>query len=785
MRLRRHHRWPLGLLLISTLTAAAPLVASAQLVDPTAAPSVDGKVVDELRVQGNRRSEADAILERITTRPGQPLNRRTLQADIRTIFRLGFYRDIQVDLSEEGGKSVLTFVVDEKPSVRKVLYDGNEELDDEELGEVVDIRGFSILDQAKVNRNAEKLKDLYTEKGYFLADVDWEIVPLENNEVDVVFHVVEKKEVKVARVAIVGNDALSDNDIKQFLETREEGFFSGLSGAGSFKSEAFERDLLRVNQLYYDRGYITARVGEPKVELTPDRARLYITIPIEEGERFKTGDIDVTGDFLESHPKEAVMQLVALTTDEWFSSSQLRKTINDIGEIYKDEGYAYVNIVPNTRVDPDTRRVNLTVDIEKGEKVRFGRITVVGNTRTRDKAIRREMRIYEGEYYSSTGIKRSKALITRLGYFETVEITTRPRRDDNTMDVVVEVKEKPTGTFQVGAGFSSIESFVAQAQISQENLFGRGQSLSFQATLSRLRSIVNLRFADNYFMDTRVRFAANVYRFETNYQNFTRRSLGGNLTLGYPLGDDWSVAGTYTLEYVEVDSGGFGRRNVPTIANLFSNGRTSSVRLSLFYDTRNNRRFPSKGWFNTASVEHATGALLSENRFTRYRLRGRYYYDLGFNIVLKANAEWGAITSPQARGVPIFERFFLGGPLSMRGFQINSLGPSIPVLDSVRPDSGTVSQNIGGTEQLQVNTELEFPILQKVQIRGVAFIDAGNAFRLEDGYSDKLDQLRFNWGFGIRWFSPIGPLRFEWGFPFNARGDEDSSVFNFSIGNFF
>lgn len=775
------------LLLAASLLALSglmPLTSPAALAQNLGV-DVEGQTLDEVRVKGNRRSEADAILERISTRPGEPLKRKSVQADIRTIFKLGFYSDIQVELEELDGKSVLTFVVEEKPSVRKVIYDGNEELDDEELGEVVDIRPFSILNQAKVNQNAEKLKDLYTEKGYFLAEVDWEIRPLENNEVDVIFHLIEKKEVKVARLAIVGNDALADSDIKQFLETREEGGFGGISGAGSFKAEAFERDLLRVSQLYYDRGYITARVGEPKVELTPDRAKLFITIPVEEGDRYKTGEIDVIGDFLEKFPKEEVMKRVKLKTGDWFSSTQLRNTINGVGEIYKDEGYAYVNIVPNTRVDPETRKVNLTINIEKGEKVRFGRITVVGNTRTRDKVIRREMRIYEGEFYSSTGIKRSKALITRLGYFETVEITTRPNRDGNTMDVVVDVKEKPTGTFQVGAGFSSIESFVAQAQIAQDNLFGRGQNLSFQATLSRLRSIVNLRFADNYFLDTRIRFATNLYRFETNFQNFTRRSLGGNLTLGYPLNDDWSVAGTYTLEYVEVDAGGFGRRNIPAIANLFANGRTSSVRLSLFYDTRNNRLFPSSGWFNTASVEHATGLLFSENLFTRYRLRGRYYYDLGYNMVLKANTEWGTITSPQSRGVPIFERFFLGGPLSMRGFQINSLGPTIPVLDTVRPDSGTVQQNIGGTEQLLINTELEFPILQKVQIRGVAFIDAGNAFNIEDSYADKLDQFRFNWGFGIRWFSPIGPLRFEWGFPFNPRDGEDGSVFNFSIGNFF
>lgn len=744
------------------------------------------QVVDEVRVQGNQRSEADAVLQVVGQRPGQPLDRGQIRRDIGRIFRLGFYTDVKVDLATLDGKQVLTYVVAEKPSVRLVRYSGNDELDQDELGEVVDIRSFSILDLAKVARNAEKIRDLYIEKGFFLAEVDWDVVELRDNQVDVVFRIVEKEEVTVARIVIVGNDALSDDFIKERIETREGGALSFMTGAGAFQNEAFERDQLRIAQFYYDQGYIKARVGQPRVELSPDRARLFITIPVEEGERYRTGDVDVVGDFLPQHPKEEVMKLVALEKGEWFSSTQLRATIDAVGELYKDDGYAYVNVAPDTRVDEESRTVSLAISVQKGEKVRIGRITMVGNSRTRDKVIRREMRLYEGEYYSSSGLKRSERLINRLGFFETVTIRTMRGAAEDLMDIVVEVKEKPTGTFQIGAGFSSIESFVAQAQISQNNLFGRGQTLSLQAQLSSLRSIANVQFADDYFLDSRVRFATNLYRYETSYEDFTRQSLGGDITFGYPLGDDWSVAATYTLEEVSVAEGGFsGSTSGVTVDNLYGRGITSSLKGSLFYDTRNNRLFPSAGIYAAGSVEHADEIFLSENEFTRYTLIGRYYYDVGLGIVAKVNGKWGLITSPDPRGVPLFERFFVGGPLSVRGFRRLTLGPDIEVPGSAEPDAPNRTLNIGGTEQFILNLELEFPIFERVGIRGVGFVDGGNAFDRSEAYADKLSGLRYAWGFGIRWFSPIGPLRFEWGFPFAPVGDEEESVFEFSIGNFF
>ncbi|MBU1430546.1 outer membrane protein assembly factor BamA, partial [Myxococcota bacterium] len=440
---------------------------------PTLAPAQPmGLNVDAVEVQGNRRSEIEAILSVAQTRAGAPLDKLKLRSDIKAIFRLGFYSDVRAQLSEREGRWVLTFVVEEKPSIREIRFEGNDELEEEELTDVVDLKAFGVLDRAKVNRNAEKIKALYVEKGYFLAEINWRFDPQADNTVDVVFLINEKQEIKVARITVVGNEAVSDETIKENIETREGGGMAVLSGGGTFSEEGFERDILRINQIYYDRGYIKARVGDPSVQLSADRSQIFITIPVEEAERFKNGTIDISGDFL--RPKEELMDKVTMKEGAWFSSTDLRDTINNIGEIYKDEGYAYVNVVPNTMVDDDAKKVDLIIDIAQGEKVRFGRIRVVGNTRTRDKVIRRELRVYEGELYSSSGLRRSQRLVTRLGFFETVNITTHPSGDDRTMDVLVEVKEKPTGTFQVGAGFSSFESFVGQAQIAQNNLFGHG-----------------------------------------------------------------------------------------------------------------------------------------------------------------------------------------------------------------------------------------------------------------------------------------------------------------------
>ena len=769
------------LLLLTFLVSHLPAISFA------VGPCYRGEVqISTIEVEGTRRAEPDSVRRLIEHPTNHRLQCRVIREDIKRIFAQNLFRDVRVELRDVEGKDpILVYTVIEKRLVRAVRYEGNDELSEEDLSEVVDVKPFTILDLPKVKRNSKKIKELYIEKGYFLAEVTSDIIEGADQQVDVVFRIAEKDEIRVAQIQIIGNRQIDDQTLKAVLETREEGVLSFISGAGTFNREAFERDQMRLLQMYYNEGYMQAVVSQPSVMISPDRTKLYITIRVEEGARFKVGLTTVSGELLK--PEAELLELLGMKEGEWFSSGQIREGMQQVGEVYKDQGFAYANLIPNTRFLEEQGVIDLDLEIRKGPLVKIGRIEIVGNTTTRDKVIRREMRIYEGDTYSSTLIKRSQQLINRLGFFETVNIEPQRGADPTLMDLIIQVKEKPTGTFQVGAGFSSIESFVGQAQIAQNNLFGRGQNLSLQATFSSIRSMANLRFAENYFMDTRVQFSANVYRFDTNFFNFTRQSLGGNLTLGYPLTDDISIAGTYTIEEVAASAGGFGvnSRSSVTPANYFNNGVTSSFRLSLFYDTRNNRLFPSKGTFLSGSVESATRYLGSTNEFLRYDVRHRYYIDLGHSLVLKSNLNWGMITTTNPSGVPIFERYFIGGPLSVRGFFRNTLGPQIQTPLVASPSAQTTAFTIGGTEQLFFNLEFEFPIFQQVGIRGVSFVDGGNAFDRQDDYLDKLGQFRFAWGFGVRWFSPIGPLRFEWGFPFEPISGERDSVFEFSIGNFF
>jgi outer membrane protein insertion porin family len=383
--------------------------------------------------------------------------------------------------------------------------------------------------------------------------------------------------------------------------------------------------------------------------------------------------------------------------------------------------------------------------------------------------------------------------------------------------VYIEVTEPPTGTFQVGAGFSSIENFIATAQVQQANLFGTGQSLSLQAQVSALRQLINLRFYEPYFLDSKFGVSIDLFDQLRIFNDFSQQSRGGALTFSYPLIDpEVSASVTYTLELDEVStqtqSTFLGTSSAVSVfsrlplANLFNDGITSSVRPALTYDTRDNRLFPSSGIFLRGSTELAAAAFASDNEFLRHRVVGRFYYPLGKGWVVKLNSEAGHVTSPSSDGVPIFARFFLGGILDVRGYRFRTIGPRLPLLRITDPNSAPIlnGASIGGNLMYFQNLELEFPIIEAVGVRGVVFTDAGNTWNLEQNYCDAsggrvpfaevspcfdglgdLATMRTSWGLGIRWFSPLGPLRFEWGFPFNPLPYEETSVFEFTIGNFF
>jgi len=763
--------------------------------------------VAAIEVEGNRRVEVDAIRAALVTKVGQPIDPQKVQQDVRAVMKLGFFADVAIDEKGPPDRPVLVVKVVEKPSVLDIRIEGNDEISYDDLKDLVESKKYAILDTAAIRKSIKKIQEKYVEKGFYLADVTYRLEERPDNQVVVVFVVDERAKVQVRRISFIGNDHVSREEIMPYLQTQEGSYLAFLSSAGTYKEEAFQRDLQAIQAVYLEKGYVNAKVGKPSVKLSPDRTFLFISIPVEEGEQYTIGKVDFGGELLGMKP--FLPQVLQSAPGELFQRSKVGHDLFAVGDFYKDMGYAYVNVVPATNVDPKTRTLDLTFEVQPGQKANFERVEIQGNVKTRDKVIRRELRVFEGDQYSAAAIKLSKQRVTALGYFETVEITTKRGSAEDRIVAVVEVKEKSTGTFQIGAGFSSYENFILTGQISQNNFLGWGQTLSLQVQWSSLRQLGQIQFVEPYFFDTNWTFAFDLYANENLYANFVRRSIGGSVTWGYQLSglawlwpwtrnlEDLRVFGTYTLERVRVTSA----LSDLLLYNRFRSGTTSAVRLSLQWDRRDNRLFPTAGFFVNAALEVAPPLLAPEalfgqevNLFYRETLEFRLYQPIWAGLTGRFRLLGGVVRGWDAQHpVPISELYYVGGINSVRGYRLYSIAPVAIVGQRPNPDAGLQLLTVGGNKQLVLNFELEYPVLEKMGIRVLVFFDMGNAFA-PGRYNDPAVPLSLYkaWGFGFRWFSPIGPLRFEWGIPLNRRRNPVTGAyidapldFQFTIGSFF
>ncbi len=810
-------------------TTAAP-GAPAVALPPTAAEQAEGLPIASIEIVGNRRVGRDDVLSYLREKPGHLFKVENLTGDVHALWDSGFFEDVQVDLTTNDRGVVLRFLVRERPNIKAITYEGNDEIENDKLNEAIEIKPNTILSLPAVRRSVAKIKDAYAEKGFFLADVDFEVKRARENEVTVAFKIAEHQPVTVRRITFIGNEHVSDSDLRDSMQTGNGGFFSFGSG-GPYRQDVFERDVLMLSALYYDKGYLNVQIATPRVMLTTDRSGIDVSIVIHEGPRFKIRQLRVFERDNEGHEIEplggrrALRQMISEQSGDFFNRAQLIKDLGAVKTLYRDAGFANVEVEPQTELDPVHAMVDIVVPIKRGGPVHIERIEVKGNTKTRDKVVRREIEIEEGQLFSETRLDNSKRRVTALGYFDRVDVSTEQGSSPDKIVVYFEVAEKPTGTFQVGAGFSSIESFIATAQVQQANLFGNGQALALQAQVSALRQLVTVRFFEPYFLDSLWNASTELYDTLYVFPDFSRRSVGGNVTFGYALINPWlRLSLTTTVEQDSVDTSPsntfFGAapgfvsifQQLP-LANLFNSGRVISLRPTLTWDTRDNRLFPVSGVYFQLSTELASEILGSQFNYIRNHFKLNFYFPLGGGIglpgsgfVLHIFTNAGMVTSPDPQGVPIFQRYFLGGILDVRGFYLRSLGPRLPLTSSLDPNSPPISNgaNIGGNLEAYTNLELEFPIIDKVGIRGVVFFDAGNAWNLENQFCrttpapqfdrvvqpcftfpDSLAYLRTSSGFGIRWFSPLGPLRFEWGFPLAPLPYENHSDFEFTIGNIF
>ncbi|MBI3753009.1 MAG: outer membrane protein assembly factor BamA [Deltaproteobacteria bacterium] len=733
-------------------------------VSITAKPGIINRVI----ITGNKRVDADAITAKIKSKAGELFSPDDVKDDIKTIYDMGFFEDVMADISTTGKGVELNFMVKEKPVIKRVVIAGNKEVKDEKITGVLTVKENTILNRTLLMENAEKIKALYAAEGFYLAKVEPMVERKDGAAAEVKFKIEEGDKVKVKRITIIGGKKYTADEIKSVMDTKEAGFFSFITKSGIFDEAVFQNDLNKIMAYYYDHGYIQAGIADHLVSLSGDKRWFFITIAIFEGEQYRVGKIDIKGDILTT--KDELMEKVKTTPGDIFQRSVLAQDIARLNDVYGDAGYANVNINPITHVDPKEKRIDITLDIQKGEQVYIEKINISGNVNTRDKVIRREIELSEGMLFSSTGMKRSRNNLRRLGYFDAVNITPQPGSSENRMVLNVEVKERPTGQISAGVGYSSVDNIIGTASISQSNFLGTGLKLELSGTVSAKSERYQLGFTEPWLFDKPISAGVDIFKMGRIYPDFTRDSYGFDVRAGFPVYER-DVRGylTYKLEEVTV------RDVAPGAATLIldQEGKkvTSSISGVLKRDTRDDAIFPSEGSVTSLALEFAGGPLDGDNNFVKYIAEGIKYFPMFWDTTFSVHGAIGYVQSFDGKNIPVYERFYLGGIDTIRGFQTRGIGPKDPATNEV----------IGGDTELYGNLEYLFPLAAEQRVKGLIFFDAGNAYNGEIDFGD----LRTSAGLGIRWFSPVGPLRLEWGYNLDRRTGEDSSQWAFTIGTVF
>ncbi|MBX3027501.1 outer membrane protein assembly factor BamA [bacterium] len=782
-----------------------PAVGVSQLAE--AAPTA-GIRIERVEIVGNQRVEDEAVRVKLKQRAGSPYDPQAVDDDIRAIYKMGFFDDVRATMDRQGGGWVLTYDVHERPFIRQVRIEGNKKIDKEELEGMLRVRPTTILDPEKARQGIEEAKNAYQKKGYLDADIRYETTPVGENEVDVTFVVDEREPIRIQHIEFEGNSQFSDSELKRVMQTSERGILSPITGSGNLDREVLKTDTERLTAWYYENGFIDVRVDEPKVERQEDG--LTVTIKVDEGEQYHFGTIATAGETL-PEIETAQQGKFEAHEGEIFKPSLLRKDINNLTEAYGDLSYAFVNVTPTTNIDQADKRVDVTYTITRGPAVSIDRIEISGNTKTRDKVIRRELELAEQSPFSGTRLRRSQDRLRRLGFFEDVNITTRKADAEDKLDMLVDVREGNTGAFSAGAGISSGESFLFNIRLSESNLFGRGQAIVLNADFGSIRRNISLSFTEPYFLDTPLTLGIDAFNWQLEFDQFTRGGTGGGIRTLYPfpalgldvvhlgpLGEvsllDTRMGVEYRIENAEISN--VARSAATVLRAAAGTSLTSSIIPRIFRDTRNSLLDPTAGSFQDFSIEIA--GLGGDSDFLNAQSRARWYipvYQIPKLGPLTFATGWnfgyglGFGNNPE---LPLFERYFPGGINSLRGFQVRSLGPRVDVFEQGKgqDDQCPYGPNacgrllrrdvIGGSQQLVFNNELIFPIVQQLGIKGVVFCDAGNAFLASQGID--FGGMRVSVGGGIRWLSPIGPLRIEVGVPLNPQSGDQIQRIQFSFG---
>jgi outer membrane protein insertion porin family len=728
---------------------------------------VSGKqVIARIDLKGNRRIESTVIYNVIKSAKGKIYSEEDLSSDIRAIYRTGYFTDVKADVTDAADGKVITFILEERPFVNDIRIKGNDAVKSDDIRGVLSFKVKQAYNPDRIKADIDKIKALYDDKGYYNAEISFSTEKVRDRDVNVIIDIKENGQLYVKSIDFTGNQAFTDKELKGLLETSEWSIFSFMTDSGVLKKEKLRDSLNRVKVFYMNNGYIQAQVGEP--EITHDKKWIYIRIPVSEGKQFKVGKVEITGDTI-SVPREELLDKLNIKKKDYYDREAISKDLDYLTRMTHNDGYAYAEINPKTQTREAEQKVDITYDIKKGNLVYFNRINISGNTKTRDKVIRRELSFTEGDLYNSDKLKNSYARLGRLRYFEEVNFQTAKGPEENLTDINISVKERPTGLFSIGAGYSAQDGAMLMAQIAQQNLFGRGQSLSLQGALGTEKSTINLSFTEPYLFDLPLWMKMDLWKMAQEFDTYDLDSTGAAITFGYPI---WErVIGYIGYRYSVNDVTDV----LPTAAQSIKDQEgvmtTSGVILALSRDTTDDQMFPTTGSRHRIDTNLAGTIFGGDNAFGKYNYGASWFFKVPpFNedLIFSPRGRIGYIQAFEDKEIPVYERYILGGINSIRG--LKDVGPRDPATGDI----------LGGNTMLLFNFEFVFPILKNAGMKGVVFFDTGNTWNNEYDLGD----MRKTAGAGIRWYSPVGPLRLEWGYVLDRRDGEPAYRWDFTMGWF-
>jgi len=738
--------------------------------------------VKSIEIRGNKRIELPAVLGRLTLKVEDPYMPERIRGQVKILYESGFFEDVQVETETVPGGVAVVYVVREKPFITEIVFDGNEHLTDEKLKEKTVIKSQTFLDPQQVKESAENIRLLYEKDGYYSCQVIPVIQTLDQERKRLTYFVKEGEKARIKSVVFDGLHATSRAELFKVLTTREwvswYGFMtkfklpSAISDAGVLKREELTNDVERIREVLLNKGYFNARVSLSSVELVEDKKWFVVTFNIFEGEPFTVAEVGFRGHTV--FEDDELRKGVIIQDGEIFQRAKLRDEITRLSDRYGSKGYSFAEVSPNVIPNNNERTVTIIFNIKEGEMMRIRQINIFGNNKTRDNVIRREIRVDEQDVIDTISLKRSFQRLNNLNFFETVEILPDKVATDK-VNLNVRVKEKPTGQFSIGGGFSSLDRLMAIANITEGNIGGYGYMGRISGQIGQRRSMGTITFRNPYLNDSLTSFQVDGYRTMTNFLTFFESRTGGSITLGRWLSEYNTGSISLFAEELNYRSPAKGVCDGAFIQELCKQlGRqsTTGFRINAFRDTRDYYLDPRSGWRVGGGFDVGTPYMGGSNDFIKYNVDVIKVTPLPFDMRLSLRGRFGEVRPNGGKPVPLSQRFYVGGINTVRGFVFGRAGPVVP----------TTRTLVGAAKQLIFNADLVFTISAEAKLNGVIFFDYGKGFSEDEGLSLN---LRPTAGLEGRWISPFGPLRAAYGINLDPRTGERGGVFEFTIGSIF